>query len=172
MLLRTHFKNKYNHLNGKGFTYVELMVGVAIILLLIAFVLISYRPVERQKKARDEKRISDIALIDRAVSEYMLDHKAYPDSKDVTRKSNILPLGGTQLNSSVTGWIMGNLSSYTSMLPTDPINDSVYYYSYRHTSNAFELNAKLEVVTEEMTSDGGDDPNIYEVGNDLTLISP
>ncbi len=140
--------------------------------MLLALAVVAYNPIERNKQARDGKRISDISKIDRAISEFMLDKKYYPDTEGVLRLSTTLPDGSTSLNKSNKGWIFDNLSSYIPMLPADPINDATYRYSYIRGSNGYELNAKLESMTDEMVNDGGNDNLMYEVGNNLNLISP
>jgi prepilin-type N-terminal cleavage/methylation domain-containing protein len=156
----------------KGFTLVELLVASTIALILLGITLAVYNPVERNKKARDGKRISDISKIDGAINEFVLDKKHYPDTSGVLRYSNVLPSGSISLNKSKNGWIYDDLSSYIPMLPTDPINDATYRYSYIRGSNGYELNAKLEVMTDEMVNDGGNDNAMYEAGSNLNLISP
>jgi prepilin-type N-terminal cleavage/methylation domain-containing protein len=171
---KTHFKINPKFSNQAGFNLMELLISSTIFLLIVTFVIVLFNPVERNKKARDEKRISDITKIDRAISEFVLDRKSYPDLEGFLRTSNVLPEGGVALNKSNGGWILENLSSYIPMLPTDPINDETYHYYYlKGVGNlGYELNAKLESLVEEMTLDGGNDNNFYEVGSNLKLISP
>ena len=84
-----------------------------------------------------------------------------------------------------SGWLPINFQSLTlraiNTLPVDPINsyNSKYFYSYvfHKEMRSFELNANLECArykkggTEDKTStDGGDDPDIYEVGSMLTIL--
>jgi prepilin-type N-terminal cleavage/methylation domain-containing protein len=85
-----------------------------------------------------------------------------------------------------SGWLPVNLkelkSPALSIYPVDPINSlsQKYFYSYvfKRETKVFELNCNLESEKykyggkEDKTStDGGDDPYIYEVGSILT-ISP
>lgn len=42
--------------------------------------------------------------------------------------------------------------------------------TYVHTNNSYELNVVLEYYLEKSKNDGGNNPAIYEIGNDLTLI--
>jgi hypothetical protein len=58
------------------------------------------------------------------------------------------------------------------MMPIDPINDPTYYYSYFQNGSGYELNARLEFSPDLMQNDGGNDPDMYEIGNNLLLISP
>lgn len=171
MQLKTLF-SFYNKESQKGFTIIEIVIVTGLIIMLSTLAIINFDPIGNKKKARDEKRISDITTIDRAVSEFMVDKRRYPDQIDILRKSTILPAGSTQLTSSNKGWIQENLSSYVPMLPIDSLNDATYYYSYIHNLTSYEINAKLEVLTDEMVNDGGNDDTLYEIGNNLTLISP
>lgn len=140
--------------------------------MLSSLAIINFDPIGNKKKARDQKRISDISTIDRAISEFVADKKRYPDQSNTLRQSTILPAGSSQLTGSESGWIQENLSSYTPLLPIDPVNDDSYHYYYIHNSNSYEINAKLEILNDEMANDGGNDPTFYEIGNNLNLISP
>jgi fibronectin type 3 domain-containing protein/type II secretory pathway pseudopilin PulG len=84
-----------------------------------------------------------------------------------------------------TGWLPINFQSLEvkaiNVLPIDPINSyaSKYFYSYvfHRGMRSFELNANLECnrykkggVEDKTSTDGGDDPDVYEVGSMLTLL--
>jgi prepilin-type N-terminal cleavage/methylation domain-containing protein len=82
--------------------------------------------------------------------------------------SGWMPINLTTLN---TGSPVGNL-------PLDPVNSGVYYYAYAaNTTNfTFEINAKLESLKysnnggfDLESTDGGNDVNLFEVGNDPLL---
>ena len=81
------------------------------------------------------------------------------------------------------GWIPdldfdGMSPTPISKLPVDPTNDATYYYGYAVDSgDSFELTVKLESTYYATTidadaKDGGDDTALYEVGTDLTIITP
>ena len=155
---------------NKGFTLIELVIATSLILLFLTATVLIVRPVEQLKKARDNKRISDLSLIDRVITEYKVDYGSYPDTTDTLRTSTTLPQGNSSLTNSTSGWIKQNLSAYTTKIPIDPINDETYYYKYIQNGFTYELNAKLEYNFEQATSDGGGDTTMYEIGNNLTLI--
>ncbi len=163
---------KSNRISQKGMTILELVASMAILVILTTMLIVFIRPSEQIGKSRDEKRLSDLSVIDRAISEFVLDHKRYPDQENILRKSNTLPVGSSNVSNSNLGWILDNLSAYNSMLPIDPLNNDEYYYSYTHSSTGYEINAKLEMLLDEMIQDGGNDLNLYEIGNNLNLISP
>jgi general secretion pathway protein G len=156
----------------KGLTIIELIAVTAVVMVLLAIVVLNVDVKNNQATARDVKRISDLSLLDSAINQYRMDNQNYPDYENVLRVSTLLPTGNTQLESSVSGWIDQDLSKYTSRLPTDPINDATYRYSYVQNGSGYELHASLESMTDQMQNDGGNDPNSYETGNILTLISP
>ena len=84
-----------------------------------------------------------------------------------------------------TGWLPINFQSLAvraiNVLPIDPVNSyaSKYFYSYvfHRGMRGFELNANLECnrykkggADDKTSTDGGDDPDVYEVGSMLTLL--
>jgi type II secretory pathway pseudopilin PulG len=156
----------------KGYTLVELVTITALILVLFSVLLVNFDVFGNKKKARDVKRLSDMALLDRVISEYQVDNKVYPDMEGVLRISTVLPGGSSRLENTTSGWIDENLANYTSKLPVDPVNDGTYFYSYIHDNSGYELNARLEAETGQMQNDGGNDPALYETGSNLLLISP
>jgi prepilin-type N-terminal cleavage/methylation domain-containing protein len=166
MVLKTHNSDE-------GFTLVELGVGVAILLIISSFAVLTLRPGEMYASGRDKKRLSDISLLERMITEYYVDHEVYPAVENVVYVSTALPSGNIgPLQSPVTGWIGpgADFSTYNVKLPTDPENSLTYRYTYTFYETTFELNAVLETSPEVMSGDGGDDASIYEVGNDLTLL--
>jgi type II secretory pathway pseudopilin PulG len=179
MVSKTHFKSLTLLSFGskapspKGFTIVELILSVTVLILLFTTVLMLFRPVDLKKRARDNKRLGDISTLDRIINEYKLDNGTYPDLPDILRQSNHLPtVTSLSLASATKGWIDANVTEYNSMLPIDPLNDDTYYYSYQHNDSGYELNAQLEVFTDQMIEDLGNDPDRYEIGNILTIMSP
>lgn len=159
--------------DSRGVTIIELAVVSIILAVLITAILLIVNPVEIQAKGRDEKRLTDLSVLDRAINEYNLDNSTYPDLVDTTRKSTVLPVGNSgPLQNPADGWIDVNMSLYLTRLPTDPTNDETYYYSYRHTTFTYELNVVLEHYSEFAvnTYDGGNNASVYEIGNDLTIL--
>lgn len=83
------------------------------------------------------------------------------------------------------GWLPVNLNTliYPPVFayPIDPINSwnqkLFYSYVFHRASSTFEINAKLEFegyklngAEDKVSTDGGDNQNIYEVGNSLNLM--
>lgn len=154
-----------------GFTIVELLIVVSIVLVLVGVAVLTFSPAGFIKRGRDEQRISDLALLERVINEYKLDTGTYPDSPNTLRTSTSLPAGNSgPAENAADGWIDADFSVYNTRLPTDPINDANYYYSYQTTGYSYELSTPLEYEHGIVTSDGGDDDTQYEVGDDLTII--
>ena len=144
-----------------GFTLVELILIMGILVLLISGAVVVVNPSEYLKKSRDNKRLSNLETLDRAINEFLLDNGRYPGTENILFSST-----------SPSGWIDEDLSQYTSVQPIDPSHDKGYYLMYFHNSNSYEVNAQVEYLFDEAANDGGDDPNMYELGNNLNLITP
>jgi len=155
-----------------GITLVELTIVLGLFIIMLTVLTLLINPATQKKRARDNKRLSDISNLDRVILEYKLDTGQYPDAVNTLRTSNTLPPTGLSLDSASAGWVLGDFLTYTSSLPLDPFNDDTYFYSYFHDGNSYELSTLLEYLTEEPQNDGGNDNNSYETGNKLDLISP
>jgi hypothetical protein len=88
-------------------------------------------------------------------------------------------LTGTQQVDGINGWIKftintgkTGLSKYLATLPVDPTNTGTLVYTYASDGDSYELDTVLESndnIT-KMTTDGGNDNNVFEVGTSLTII--
>lgn len=122
-----------NSNSTNGFTFVELLVVVTIIVLLSAIGLASYSQVN--KKSRDSKRKSDLEQIRAALEIYRTDQSAYPATLDTTSCSGTLTQGS---------------STYMDPIPCDPTNNATQGYTYLYTQvsdTQYTLEVKLEVDT-------------------------
>lgn len=158
--------------NESGITFIEILIVIALIMIGMSVVYMTINPLTIRKRGRDEKRISDLSVLDSAISEYVLDTGQYPDVEDTLRTSTTLPddSSGPLVNSNGVGWIKEDLTGYLVMLPIDPINDATYKYSYQHTAHGYELNAVLEYNLELAQEDNGNNDSVYEIGNILTIL--
>lgn len=168
--------------SARGFTLVELLVVIAIIAILAAVVVLIINPIELTKRGRDAARLTDLANLQQAINVAAQEATTSGDailcsgvSTPCTANSN--DGGGSARKSDGTGWVKVNLSSQKSVsvptLPADQINDSTYHYTYSSDGDGWEINAVLESTqyTDKMTTDGGDNNGVYEVGSNLALIN-
>ncbi|MBI5220504.1 MAG: prepilin-type N-terminal cleavage/methylation domain-containing protein [Candidatus Liptonbacteria bacterium] len=180
----------------RGFTIIELLIVVAIIAILAAIAVLGINPVERLKETRDSRRIQELETLAKAISLYISDvispdigavGTCYAHSNSSVVCANRFTGGGiaaatSSINYDGTGWLPIDFAAMSSPpiqnLPTDPMNNTAYFYAYKPNpgTNSFELNTKLESRKYSQggngdleSSDGGDDPNLYEIGNNLNL---
>jgi len=161
--------------------------------------LVSSNP-ETAAQGRDSNRINDLATLKASLNLYMADvvqPNLCSNSKTIYASAPITPpagwtaganMGNTAVNG--TGWLPVNFASISSgapigKLPVDPVNNAgqhlVYLYACNPTANngygTYELDAVMESQkfsrggsSDIESTDGGNDPNVYEQGTDLTII--
>lgn len=118
---------------NKGFTLIELMVAVTIVILLSAVGITSYRAANQ--KGRDGKRKSDINQIRSALEMYRSDVGTYPT--------------GVNWDSMISTLSTGN---YISTIPQDPRSTDGYAYYYSSaTGYTYTICALLESETGSCT---------------------
>ena len=100
-----------------GFTIIELLVVVTIIVVLAAITIVVYRG--SQARARDAQRKTDIVNITKALELYYADNGSYPDP--VATSSAINSAWYSSGDASWTGFALQMQNAIT-QLPSDPIN--------------------------------------------------
>lgn len=163
---------------SKGFTLIELLIVIAIIAVLAIIVVVAINPSKMLSKSRDSQRFSDTTSIATALNLYLADNHDFTGlvgpylstdgTTDNTRKKN-----------DSTGWITINFSLVSSgaplaALPLDPINTDAYHYTFgvNLAAKTYEIDCVFESSdnTPKESADGGNNPNVYEVGTDLTIL--
>ncbi|PIY93981.1 MAG: hypothetical protein COY68_04355 [Candidatus Levybacteria bacterium CG_4_10_14_0_8_um_filter_35_23] len=137
MGLKNNFINKINK-NGAGFTLVELLVVIGILLILLALTLLIINPLTQLKKIRDSERKHDLLQIRNALDTYYNDHACYPAS---------VPFGEKWLDGNVILMQKVPQEHTASCL----VSGSCYYYYYQTDPNDScpqwaILYAKLEIT--------------------------
>jgi len=118
--------------NKKGFTLVELLIVIAIISILTALIITNIY--SSRGKARDAKRISDIAQLQLALEQYFNKFGVYPDLQ-------------ARL-----------VSDYISVLPKDPDSGLTYTYNRSNDKYDYVLSANLEYVNGATADSLPEDP--------------
>jgi prepilin-type N-terminal cleavage/methylation domain-containing protein len=133
------FKN-YTNKNRKGFTLIELLVVIAIIGILTAIISANFGTAK--SKARDAKRISDIAQIQLTLEQVFDRCNKYPNTKNNDTMSygeidNITPVcTGTDING---GSISYNVDYFISKLPTNNGTPYGYVTNFYHTDYVLQV---------------------------------
>lgn len=104
--------------SGAGFTFIELLVSTAILAVLAAVVVVSFRVASRN--ARDAKRKADLQEIRGLIENYRLETGAYPASG-----------GGYQTSTDGTFLSELYLNDFATRSYQDPKEDATHYYRYR-----------------------------------------
>jgi len=119
----------------KGFTMLEVLLVIAVGMVLISVIIRAVDPATRLKQARDAKRKTDISILSNAITQYQSSHEEYPadvnecDSSKGTAAT--CPANGTNwdINQGLYKAIVSD-TQILKQLPTDPINNQDFYYSY------------------------------------------
>lgn len=187
----------------KGFTLIELLVVIAIIAVLSVVVILTLNPAEILRQARDSTRISDMSTIKSGISLFLSDvatssgalglsGKCYMYSPTASNGTSSclswfstytsMAASGTTKAVNGSGWIPINFGVISSgapfgNLPSDPVNDHNYFYTYiTNSTSGFKLAAKMESVKfsasgsgDVVSTDGGNDNFTYETGSVMGL---
>ncbi|MCD5381926.1 MAG: type II secretion system GspH family protein [Candidatus Pacebacteria bacterium] len=124
---------RYNT-RAQGFTLVEMLVVLAIVIVLLAIVLPSFG--DARQNARDKKRIADLAQIQLALEVYFDIHGHYPRESD----------GYSGYVGENNNDITTLLSSFITEVPRDPITtttDYIYYYDGSQVCGGHDTQAIL-----------------------------
>lgn len=115
----------------RGFTFIELLIVIALIGILAAGLLLLIDPAAQLRKGRDVQRKSDLRQIQAGLELYRADQDTYPLS--LPSCGSALAIGG---------------ATYLQQIPCDPRNTGNYVYHYTPTGTTYTLTACLENVTD------------------------
>lgn len=177
----------------KGFTLIELLIVIGILAILATAVILILNPVQLFAQARDSQRLSDLATMKSALAFYLSTtggslsgagtcYVYEPAGATIADCGGRHTAGGFSKSAILladgTGWMPVNFGdipggSPLSVLPRDPRASLGKFYSYvPGLGGTFEMNADMESTryqsggNDDVESvDGGDKPDIYEVGN-------
>jgi len=126
----------YKH-HYSAFTLVELLVVIAIIGILSTLSVVVFNNV--RAKARDSRRLSDVKQISMALELYYDDTGRYPPPPTPTGT----PITGLCLSNSGITSTCGTIP-YLQKIPSDPLPNIHYTYSYLNSGESYRLGFNLE----------------------------
>ena len=132
-----------------GFTLIELLVVIAIIGILLATATVSFTAA--QKKARDNRRKSDLKSLQQTLELYFQTAKRYPGTFIGQIKctnppyTNEVKLWGSKFNCWIGPIGTGTEVVFMNILPQDPVYQTTTGYFYvSGTPTTYQISAKLE----------------------------
>lgn len=142
------------YLNKKGFSLIELIVVIAIIAIIAGIVVTNVT--SSRSKARDAKRISDIANLQLALEQYYAKNNKYPAGLNNAINPNEL------------------IPEFISSIPKDPSTKSDYIYALKSGGFDYLLKAVLENDNEALQDSWNANAtfvNNYGLGNNDCLTA-
>ncbi|MFA5084158.1 MAG: prepilin-type N-terminal cleavage/methylation domain-containing protein [Candidatus Paceibacterota bacterium] len=192
-LLQSLSKDRSN----SAFTLLELLIVFGVVSILSVAVITVINPGELLLSTRDGKRMSDLSTLNRILGLYLVNEGSSfgsastiyislpsdnPDCSDLELPELQSPYSyhcQTEANHKKVdgnGWVPVDLTTIPlgtpmSSLPTDPVNDNQYYYTYTPdpSNRTWELTAPIVSLSKKKyaQNDGGNDPNLFEIGANL-----
>lgn len=108
----------------KGFTLMELMVVIALIIIITVALLIALNPTGQINKTQDNKRKHELTQLNKLFEDFYNDKGCYPTPSEVCYNNT----GGTTCNICGDEPASPSFSSYISRLPCDPRQPTKKYF--------------------------------------------
>lgn len=163
-----------------GFSFVQILLILVAIAVVCGIVIYVVNPTKILQKSRDSIRFSDMNTLAGALNQYLADNH---DFKGLVGPYSTIDANfsgdAARKNIDGTGWIPLNFSLIStgapfSVLPIDPLNNSKnnYRFGVSVQSKTYEIDCVFERPEniQKHSTDGGNDPNVYELGTDLTIL--
>lgn len=142
--------------NNSGFTLIEILVVVAIIGILVAFVTLNFN--DARKKSRDQARKSDLQTLQLAIETYKAQNGVYPEAGCGADGGRWAGPGPYSEGWGVTcdEYIVGLVPTYIKALPEDPNQEDIdnrgFIYRTSADRKAYKLMVHQSVETLFVTS--------------------
>lgn len=119
----------------KGFTLLELVIVIGVMVILATFSFTLVDPITQFQKANDSRRKSDLTEIQKGLEQYYQDTGSYPKSSS----NEIVNFS----NNTAIAW-GSSWAPYMNLLPKDPDRTKTYTYVVRADYQAYWLYANLD----------------------------
>lgn len=163
-----------------GFSFIQILIILVLIAILGGAIIYILKPSKVLEKSRDAKRFADIKEISMAINQYLADKH---DFQGLVGPYSSIDAGfandSAREKIDGKGWIPLDFTIISTgapfnLLPIDPLNNSTYNYrlGVAVSNKTYELDCIFEDqenITKHST-DGGNNPNVYELGTDLTIL--
>jgi len=156
-----------------NFTWIGLLIILAASAVLMYLIFFVASPKDITLKTRDIDRIADMKSLSMAVELYLADGANF----DSLESDKIYRSNDGSVTADGTGWLPLNFQMVSSgapidFLPRDPVETASYRFTVNKENKTYELDCLLEDKSNQTLArnDHGNNPDIYELGNDLGLI--
>ena len=161
-----------------GFTLIELLVVITIIGIIATFSVIALNPIEIIKKARDARRISDLTQLKQAIDLSLAENGDilgdFGNSSTDTRSSDGTGYVKTSVVKNMPLLPIPGKNGQTISNSNGNLSIDAYYFQAIIGTLRYEIKTTFEsnVFQNKLVTDGGNEPDYYEIGSDLTFILP
>jgi len=163
-----------------GFTLLELLLVVTILVILAAILLIAINPAEMARRGRDATRFQDIENVRKAIGLVTAQQEEnLPGNGGLFVGSTLDPSQNRDCADVANSWLGMDVCTYLSTLPVDPrhTDGAPWAYEFAADGEYYELRCRVESTRNygKAENDGGDNNTCpdgdcwYEVGTDISL---
>lgn len=141
-----------------GFTFVELIIVIALLAVLSVILLMVINPFKQMEKSWDMQKKHDLAIMQKMFEDYYNDKEAYPQPEDVCL-DEVQEIGGI-CSCHICGLVRNNFSAYLQKLHCDPQHpnfDYLYQFECEGNNQNFRICAVLNSKKNQL-------PNRYHYG--------
>lgn len=154
-------------------TKLEFLICLLLIFILAGVSFWALNPLERLKRGRDNRRLSDLDYLKRAIDSVISEDVELPSTQGVPASS--ASVGATRATDGF-GWLPMNISAHVEILPVDPLNGATFVdvggssvtgeYQFISDKTYYVLRTHLEAeVNKEYYARDGNANSWYEVGD-------
>lgn len=167
------------HIERNGFSFIQILIILVLVVILLAGIIYIVKPAKILEKSRDAERFDDMETLSWAINQYLASGRDFKDLVGPYSSIDVgFPSNDERQKADGTGWIPLNFIAAGVVLdhglPLDPLNDSSHNYrlGISQSNKTYEIDCVFENSDNisKQTTDNGNNPNVYEIGTDLTIL--